>query len=235
MPCYVGTVTLALIKMGALDTALAQSSIGWLVAHQRFDTRTVRAGGGQTWPYKAPDNYGCWESVSCYHGVAAAFRALAAIPPNRRTSDVQARLEEAIEYLRPRHLYKKTSADRPLFRHMTQPFLVGDYRSDLLNMLSGVADAHPTLAGEAWVAEAVHDMNALSVDGRVVLAKNYGRKLIDPIPLEAVGEPSPFLTYQWLRTQRLLGLIPHDQERDATEKRWEPAAGRGTRAGRLRR
>ena len=137
---------------------------------------------------------------------AAAFGALAAIPPRKRTADVQARLEDAIDYLRPRRLYKKTSKDQPLFRHMKQSFLVGDYRFDLLDMLSGIADADPTLVQEDWVTEAVDDMTALAVDGRIVLAKNYGRKLIDPIPLERVGEPSRFLTYQWIKTQRGFSL-----------------------------
>ena len=177
-----------------------------LVDHQRFDSHTSKAGGEHPWPYRAPSNYGCWESLSCYHGVAGAFRALAAIPPAQRSTDVQARLDEAIDYLRPRRLYKKRHTDQPLFRHMKQPFLVGDYRFDLLDMLDGIADADPELVHEDWVAEAVDDMRDLATDGRVVLAKNYGRKLIDPIPLEPVGQPSRFLTYQWLRTQRLLGL-----------------------------
>ncbi len=206
LPCYVGTVTLALIKMGALDTELAQSSIQWFVDHQRFDTRTSKAGGENSWPYKAPQNYGCWQNVSCYHGVAAAFRAFAAIPTTQRSTDVQVRLDEAIDYLRPRRLYKKSSSDQALFRHMKQPFLVGDYRFDLLDMLSGIADADPTLAHEDWVSEAIDDMNELAIDGRVVLVKNYGRKLIDPIPLEPIGQPSRFLTYEWLQTKRLLGL-----------------------------
>jgi len=206
LPCYVGTVALALIKMGAFDTELVQSSIEWLVDHQRFDTKTNRAGGEHTWPYKAPENYGCWETVSCYHGVAATFRAFAAIPAEKRSADVEMCIEQAIGYLRPRRLYKKTGKDQPLFRHMKQSFLVGDYRFGLLDMLTGIAEADPTLAEEHWVAEAVGDMESLTIDGRVVLDKNYGRKLVDPIPLEQVGEPSRFLTYQWLLTQALLGV-----------------------------
>ena len=73
-------------------------------------------------------------------------------------------------------------------------------------MLSAIADADPALADEGWVAEAVDDMHALAPDGRVVLAKNYGRKLIDPIPFEPIGKPSRFLTYQWVLTQQRLGL-----------------------------
>jgi hypothetical protein len=98
LSCYLGVVTTALIKMGAIDTDIVQSSIRWLVDHQRFDHKTTRAGGDQRWPYKAPATYGCWESVSCFHGVAGAFRSLAAIPPARRTAGVRQRLDEAIEY-----------------------------------------------------------------------------------------------------------------------------------------
>jgi hypothetical protein len=69
-------------------------------------------------------------------------------------------------------------------------------------MLQGLADADPTLIEEGWVAEAVEDMQALAPDGRVTLVKNYGKRLIDPIPFEPLGEPSRFLTYQWLKILR---------------------------------
>jgi hypothetical protein len=203
LPCYLGVVTTALIEMGALDSELVQSSIAWLVDHQRFDHKATRAGGSETWPYKAPDNYGCWDTVSCFHGVAGAFRAFASIPPDRRSAEVRQRLAEAVEYLRIHRGYKKSSSDRSLFRHMTQFFLVGDYRSDLLDILQGIADGDPTLVRESWVQTALEDMNHLTSQGRVTLVKNYGRKLIDPIPFEAVGAPSRFLTYQWLHIRKI--------------------------------
>ena len=126
LPCYLGVVTTAPIKMGALDTEIVRSSIRWLTGHQRFDHKATRAGGDEHWPYKAPGNYGCWQSVSCYHGAAGAFRAFAAIPSERRTPQMRQRLDEAIEYLRIHRLYKTSKTGRPLFRHMTQPFLIGD-------------------------------------------------------------------------------------------------------------
>jgi hypothetical protein len=195
-------VTAVLIKMGALETAVVQDSIRWLVNHQRFDHKSMRAGGGETWPYKAPANYGCWETVSCYHGVAGAFRALAAIPPTDRSPEVRRRIDEAVQYLRLHRLYKRTTVDRPLFRHMTEFFLIGDYRSGLVDMLHAIADADPRLIREDWVAAAVGDVERVLDDGRVMLVKNYGRKLIDPIPFEPMGEPSRFLTYEWLTVRR---------------------------------
>jgi hypothetical protein len=44
------------------------------------------------------------------------------------------------------------------------------------------------------VQAAVTAMRQLVVDGRVTLVKNYGLKLIDPIPFEPLGEPCRFLT-----------------------------------------
>lgn len=207
LPCYLGVVTTALIKMGALDTEIVQSSIRWLTGHQRFDHKATRAGGGERWPYRAPQNYGCWESVSCYHGVAGAFRALAAIPPQRRTPEIRQRLDEALEYLSIHRLYKKSKTGQPLFRHMTQPFLIGDYRSGLLDMLQGIADTDPFLIRQDWVRAAAGDMSQLAPGGRVTLARNYGKRLIDPVPFEPPGEPSRFLTYQWTLIQHTFGAV----------------------------
>jgi hypothetical protein len=205
LPCYAGVVATTLIGMGALESELVGASQRWLIDHQRYDHKAARAGGEGVWPYRAPQNFGCWESVSCYHGVAAAIRAFAAVPPEARSPDVQRRLAESIAYLEAHRLYKKSTSGRPMFRHMTKPFLVGDYRSDLLDMLQGVADADPELVGQEWVRDAVEEMHALTDDGRVPLVHNYGRALIDPIPLEQIGKASRFLSYQWLRIRLTFG------------------------------
>ena len=198
LPCYLGVVTTALIGMGALDTELVQSSLHWLIAHQRFDHKEGRAGGSEQWPYKAPVNYRCWESVSCYHGVAGAFRALAAVPKEQRWPELDQRLTEAVSYLRARRLYKRTGGDTPVVRHLVRPFLVGDYRSSLLDMLHGIADTDDSgLHTEPWVRSAVEDMEGLTEDGKVPLATNYARRLVDDGALETLGEPSRFLTHEW--------------------------------------
>ncbi len=205
LPCYVGVVCVALIGLGAIESEMVQSSISWLTKHQRFDHKSMKAGGDERWPYRTPANFGCWDGVSCYHGVAGTFAALAAIPARSRSEVVELRIQEALQYLRLHHLYKRSKGDRPLFRHLTQFFLVGDYRLDLLDMLDAIAAADPTLLGEDWVRAAFDDMETLCDGERVTLVKNYGRKLIDPIPLEPLGAASRFLTYQWLNTRRVFG------------------------------
>jgi len=56
--------------------------------------------------------------------------------------------------LRPRVAPAMKSEPDPmeLNRYMTQPFLIGDYRFSLLDMLSGTADAEPELVHQDWVA-----------------------------------------------------------------------------------
>jgi hypothetical protein len=205
LPCYLGVTVEALIGLGALDRPLVQNSLQWLVDHQRFDHKEIRSGGNAPWPYRSPANFGCWEHVSCYHGVAGALRAMAAVPSQRRSPAMTERLGAALDYLRIHRVYKKSGSDQPLFRHMTQFSLVADYRSDLLDVLVGVARADPSLGVEPWVREVVEDMERLAPDGKVVLEKNYGKKLANEIPFEPIGKPSRFLTLEWQLTKASLG------------------------------
>lgn len=206
LPCYVGIATAALIRMGACNAPAVQASVQWIVDHQRFDHKATRAGGAKEWPYSAPRHARCWESVSCYHGVVATFRALAALPTERRSPEVRTRLGQAIQYLRVHRGYKKSKEDKPLFRHMTQFFIFGSHRSNLIDVLEGIADAEPQLIQEVWVREAVEVVDPLADSGKIVLVKNYPTKLIAPFPFEPTGQPSRFLTYQWLRVKQKFGL-----------------------------
>lgn len=208
LPCYVGVFVDAVASLDGWNSPVAASSRQWLIDHQRFDHKEIRGGGARKWPFKAVDNHGgCWWSVSCFHGVVAAMRALASVPPGERSAAVADRLNCAIEYLRIHRVYKKSSGDRPLFRHLKQFFLLGGYRTHLIDVLEGVAMTDPGLVRESWVQEAVRDVDSLAVGGRIPLMKNYRSRIVDPLPLEIVGEPSRFLTCQWLAVKRRFGLV----------------------------
>ncbi len=207
LPCYVGMVARALMPILGHDHPAMRSCVDYILEFQRFDHKDTRAGGDGEWPYKAVDNYGgCWWSVSCYHGVVATFRTLAAIPPEHRSTEVRDRLDAALRYLEIHRVYRRSSSDKPLFRHLTQFFLVGDYRCHLIDVLEGIADADPGLIERDWVRAAVDDVDALTTEGRVTLVKNYAKQLMTPVPLEPLGEPSRLLTFQWLRVKRAFGL-----------------------------
>ena len=206
LPCYVGMLTQTLISALGPEHPVVESSIRWILDYQRFDHKQIRSAETKKWPYKAVDSYGgCWWSVSCYHGVVATLRALAALPPQHRSSEVKSRLSEALRYLEIHRVYKKTSG-KQLFRHLTQFFLFGGYRLHLIDVLEGIADANPDLVREDWVLEAVQAVDQLAEDGKIPLVKNYNTKLVDPLPFEPRGAPSRFLTYQWLLVKKKFGL-----------------------------
>jgi len=79
-------------------------------------------------------------------------------------------------------------------------------RLHLIDVLEALSMADPSLGEEDWVAEAMQTVESTLLDGKVPLVKNYPSKLVDPIPFEAVGQPSRFLTLQWLLVKRRFGL-----------------------------
>lgn len=207
LPCYLGLLIRSSIRMGGLNIPGVEASLKWIVDHQRFDHKRTRAGGNRKWPFRAVVNYRCWESVSCYHGVAASFLALAAVPKERRSTEMEARLRGAFAYLKIHRVFKKSNSETPLFRSMKQFFLWGDHRVHIIDVLEGIADADPTLGGMEWVREAIEVVDDLAESGKIKLSGNARNFLLHPLAFERVGEPSRFLTYQWLRVKQKFGLL----------------------------
>jgi hypothetical protein len=210
--------------MGGLNIPEVEASLKWIVDHQRFDHKRTRAGGNRKWPFRAVVNYRCWESVSCYHGVAASFLALAAVPKERRSTEMESRLRAALAYLKIHRVFKKSNSEKPLYlkihrvfkksnsekpllRSMKRFFLWGDYRVHIIDVLEGIADADPTLGAMDWVREAIDVVDELAESGKIKLSENARNLLLHPLAFERVGEPSRFLTYQWLRVKQKFGLL----------------------------
>ncbi len=207
LPCYLGLLIRSCIRMGGLDIPEVEASLKWIVDHQRFDHKRTRAGGNRKWPFRAVVNYRCWESVSCYHGVAASLLALAAVPKERRSAQIEERLQAALAYLKIHRVFKKSNSEKPLFRSVRKFYLWGDYRVHIIDVLEGIADADPTLGGMQWVREAIEAVDELAESGKIKLSENARNLLLHPLAFERVGKPSPFLTYQWLRVKQRFGLL----------------------------
>ncbi len=201
LPCYVGKVGRAIFRLAGPDAPLVREAIEWVVAHQRFDHRERRAGGDVPWPIKSPGNTGCWDSISCYHGVVGALGVLATVLAEVRSDSVQARVDQALDYLRRVRGYRRSNG-KPITRFLTKLYIVGDYRSHVLEVLEVLADLDPTLSGEDWVADMAAWVESRAVEGRLPQDTEYGKKLAEPLGLEEVGAPSRFLTLQWERTKR---------------------------------
>ena len=103
IPCLTGNMVYSLIKLGCLDDSRVQKAIEWITKYQRADD------GMEHLPefamYKHYEM--CWGYHSCHMGVAKALKALAAIPPEKRSSETDNKIAELTEYFLMHHLYKK--------------------------------------------------------------------------------------------------------------------------------
>lgn len=60
--------------------------------------------------------------------------------------------------------------------------------------------------GETWVEEAAAAVEERADSGRIPMVRLHPTKVLDPLPFEEAGHPSRFLTLQWLRVRKKLGL-----------------------------
>jgi len=103
IPCLTGNLVWSLIRLGYLEDSRVQRGVDWIVKHQRFDDGVEAPKG---WPY---DRYrSCWGRHTCHMGVVKALKALAEIPPNRRSPDVKTTIEKGAEYMLKHHIHKRS-------------------------------------------------------------------------------------------------------------------------------
>ena len=108
LPCLTGNMLWSLIKFGYLDDSRIQQGINWIVDYQRFDDGLEHA--PDEWPYNIGSKKGeaCWGKHTCYMSVVKNLKALAEIPPNKRTEGIENVINEAVEYILVHHVYKQS-------------------------------------------------------------------------------------------------------------------------------
>jgi hypothetical protein len=104
VPCLTGNMVFSLIRLGYLEDPRIQRGIDWIVKCQRFDDAVEEAPKG--WPYDGKER--CFGRHSCYMGVVKALKALAEIPPAKRSKAVKDTIEKGAEYLLVHHIYKRS-------------------------------------------------------------------------------------------------------------------------------
>jgi hypothetical protein len=102
----------SLIRFGYLEDPRVQCGINWIVTYQRFDDGIEEELKG--WPYERQGHPHCWGYTStrhihtCHMGVVKALKALAEIPPDKRSKDVENTIERGAEYMLKHHVYKRS-------------------------------------------------------------------------------------------------------------------------------
>ena len=104
IPCLTGNMVWSLIRLGYLADARVQKGIEWIAKYQRFDDKIKEAPRG--WPYEEKPR--CWGRHCCHMGVVKALKALAEIPADRRSAEVNDTLKKGVEYLLKHHIFKRS-------------------------------------------------------------------------------------------------------------------------------
>ncbi len=193
-PCLTGNVAWALSRLGLGEDPRVQHATEWIAAYQRFDDGDTRAPA--EWPYHSDM---CWGRHSCTNGVVKALKALAQIPPERRSPAARGTIERGAEYLLRHHLHKRS---RDLSRIAKEEWLRFGYplmwRTDALEMAW-------VLTQLGYCDERMEDAMALiqskqDAQGRWLLEESWNGRML--VTVERVGEPSKWVTLRALETLR---------------------------------
>jgi len=195
IPCLTGNLTFSLIRLGMLDDPRVQRAIDWITTCQRFDDAEGDAPTG--WPYDKLEM--CWGRHTCHMGAVKALKALAEVPPERRTPAVQSTIAAGAEFLLRHHVHRRshdlTRDSKPGWRRFGFPLM---YQTDVLEILL-------LLTRLGYRDERLHealDLVASKADaqGRWKLQSTFnGRFVVD---IEAKGEPSRWVTLRALEVLR---------------------------------
>ncbi len=132
IPCLTGNMVWSLIRLGYLEDPRVQSGINWITTYQRFDDGEREALKG--WPY---DKYVmCWGKHTCHMGAVKSLKALAEIPADKRTAEVEAIIKNGAEYMLKHHIYKRShdlsKVSKPGWLRFGFPLM---YQTDALEVL----------------------------------------------------------------------------------------------------
>jgi hypothetical protein len=103
-PCLTGNMIWALIRFGFMEDPRIQHGIEFILKYQRFDDGIK--GFPKGWPYEKKKK--CWGKHTCHMSVVKSLKALAEIPPDKRSEDVNDFIDEAAEYMLNHNIYKQS-------------------------------------------------------------------------------------------------------------------------------
>ena len=192
VPCLTGNMVFSLIRFGYLDDPAVKHGIEWITKYQRFDDSIQQRPKG--WPYDRFQN--CWGKHTCHMGAVKSLKALAEIPPEKRTKAVKDTIKKGAEYLLIHHLYKSSHDSKVIAKRFWVNFGFPTlWKIDALEMLG-------VMAKLGYRDERMQDAIDLVVSkqdeqGRWKMEQSWNSRLL--VSLEKDGKPSKWITLQALK------------------------------------
>lgn len=195
--CYNGDLLRALVDFGRLDDPRVRAGLEW-TAHAILGTGDPQyRKSGTSGPLFACGVNG---QLPCAWGAVKALRALAAVPPRRRTRAVRDAIAAGTQFLLGHDLARAdfptaTSVSRRWFRFG----FPASYSADVLELLLALAELG--VAGDPRAAAGIELLlSKRDARGRWALETTLNGKMLANV--ERKGEPSKWLTLRALRVLR---------------------------------
>lgn len=202
IPCLTGNMVYSLLRLGYLADERIQQAIRWITTYQRFDD------GINQLPEDG--SYGrlvgvCWGKHSCHMGVVKALKALAEIPAESRSSEVNRTIEAGIDYLLKHHIYKRShdlsKIAKPGWLRLGFPLMYQDDILEILEILTRLGCRDERMDDAVQILISKQDKQ-----GRWMLENTYNGRY--QVNIEKKGDPSKWVTLQVLKVlQRFDGLV----------------------------
>ena len=197
IPCLTGNMVWSLIRLGYLDDYRVRHGIDWIIRYQRFDDGVEE--GPHGWPYEKRKK--CWGTHTCHMGAVKGLKALAEIPAEKRTIEMESVIQRGAEYLLKHHIYKRShdlaKVSKPEWLKFGFPLM---WNTDALEVLGTLAKLG---VRDNRMQEAI-DLVISKQDERGIWkldAAFTGRYRVN---IERVGRPSKWITLNAVRALKTL-------------------------------
>ncbi len=189
IPCLTGNMTWSLIMLGFIHDERVMGGIDWICKYQRCDDGIDKAPTG--WPY---DRYQiCWGKHSCHMGVIKSLKALAAIPKEKRSKQVEEKIKSLVEYFLEHHIFKKShdlsKISKPGWLKLGFPLM---YQTDILEILGIICSLGYS---DSRMSEAIGILEEKQTrEKRWNLENTFNGRM--GVNIEEKGKPSKWITYK---------------------------------------
>ncbi len=194
IPCLTGNMVWSLMRLGCQDPRV-QRGIEWMARYQRFDDAEGEAPTG--WPYEKHER--CWGRHTCSMGVIKALKALAEIPPDTRSPEVTATINNGVQYFLHHHVHKRSHAPdkvcKPEWRRFGFPRMWHTDTLEILRVLTQLGYHDPRMQEAIDLVISKQDNQ-----GRWKLADTFNGSF--QVDIEVKGQPSKWVTLNALRVLR---------------------------------
>ncbi len=191
IPCLTGNMLWCLIRFGRLSDPRVGRGLDWITRYLRFDDGEARPPREQ--PYLRYEM--CWGRHTCLDGVVKPLKALAEIPPARRTPSQRRTIDRARDFLLLHRLYQRSHAPgRPAKRKWLKlafPLMWDTDALEMLDIVAGLGCRDPLLRDAEELVLSKRDKL-----GRWPLEETYAGRFL--VGFGKRGAPSKWVTLKAL-------------------------------------